>query len=1148
MLSIPRLSINRPITITMIFTAIIMFGAISLFNLAVELMPNTSFGTITIFVGIRGGLPPPQIENMITRKIEEAVSGVGHLKNIISTSKMNRAVITLEFEPGTDMDFAALEVRENFNKVKDDLPYDQIEKPLIARYQESDLPIMILGLTSNEYSPEFMRELVEDTLRDKLLRVNGVANVEIGGGRERKILVELEQSRIQAFGISIQKVINAISTANVDLLVGGTDTSIRHIGTKATGSFKDLNELKELPIDTKENFGIVRLKDIANVKDSFMEAESYSRLGMQGQKLKDAISIYIQKESTSNTIAVSKRLEGIINNFTEELKQKYPSINLNIVSAQYRLINSAINTVKSSLLWGMLLSILILFLFLRRFMYTYVVFAVMLISIMFALLLVYMTNLLASSSISLNVMSLSGLALAVGMLLDNSIVVLENIVSKRKEIGENQERKEIIIMASEEMMLAIAASTLTTIVVFLPITFIAKQVRILYSDLSVTVIYSLLASLFVALSAVPFFVNMIKDKKQYKKLISDKVSNKIESFNFYIKKIVRYIVLFIYRIFNISFGKYLNLKFLLPIIVILLLAGSIYCLIAKLAPLALGLFAIFIILYGVRMLSDEAGNRKLRTILKNKHTFKYYYLKVTFFFFKYRYITLCFTAFILIISMFMYKYNLDKEFIGSTEQNEFTIFIELPSGTKLELTDKVVSEVEKKLSEIPEIADTLKTTQSRVEGWSSKIYITLLPKKERTRSTEEIIDNLREHLKGIGKEYDTFIYFSEPQTSREFIVDVFGYDYDKLAEIANKIANELEGFTKQNKEKGFVDIKLRYRPGRPTYDFNIDKAKSATHKLTTKNIADALHAQLRGMRASFFHTQSKEVEIVPRLAEQYRSNLKSIKEDLTIVNSDRKNIYVKDLTRPDAKAFGLVPSEIWRKNKTRMIQVSATLDDISLAKAAAAVNSIISTLKLPKHYYCEIGGEYDQMVQNEIEFKFAILISILLVYFVLAALFESYSQPFIILLTDPLALIGVVLAIFATVNIITVGVFIGALMLSGIVVNNGIILIDKINSSVKNKTIITKSILIKTIIRSSLNRLRPILMTTLTTVFGVLPMALDRSESSNLWSPLAITVIGGLTTSTFLTLILIPSVYYIFYEIGEWAKSKLGKVFIFKKS
>ncbi|MFH1380334.1 MAG: efflux RND transporter permease subunit [bacterium] len=1054
-MNLPHFAIKRPVTILMIFLGTIILGFLGLGRLPIELMPNASNRTITIFIGVRGGLPPPEIENQITKIVEEAVATVSHLKNIISTSKKDRSVVTLEFEPGTDMDFAAAEVREKFEKIKNKLPRE-IEKPIIAKYEESDVPIMIIGLTGSKYTPEMIRRLVDEKIKEQIMQVDGVANIEIGGGRERKILIDLDQVRIQSLHIPIKKVLDVLGKSNLDLLAGEVERTSDKYLFRTKGSFQTVEDIANIHVLVTDDKSIIRLKDIAAVKDSFLDAETYSRLNRR-----DSVSLYIQKESNANSVKAAEKIKAKIEEFKKELD---PDIKLTFVSDQAKFITSSINTVQQSLLIGAFLAAFILYVFLRDLRHTLVIATVIPISVMITFFGMYFAK------ISLNVMSLMGLALGIGMLLDNSIVVLENIFRlqqpyKEKPGADAQTAQKTSVQGAQEMFLAIFASTITTIVVFLPITFINKQVRILYSDFSFTVIFSLVASLIVAVSLLPLMISWIPIKRSSKTSFAD-LSFQWE-----------------YKIRNLITG-----------------------LIKKLRP---------------------AGKKSNKSVIRTQIS---PFSKMLLFSIRRRYPIYLVLTVLFAVSMFLFAFKIDKEFMGFAEQNEFTIFVELPSGTKLDISDEIVSEIEKTLNEIPELKKFVKSTQSRVEGWSSKIYVTLVEKKERVRTTGEIITELRPKLKDIGKEHDSFVYFSEPESAKEFIIDVFGYDYNKLADIATSIANQIGGIG------GLEDVKLRYRPGRPEARFNISKTKAAYLGFSIRQIAEILHAQVWGMRASFFHTESKEVEIIPRLDEKYRKTVNDLKK-LTLFNSKGERIFLDQISDV---VYDLSPSEIWRKNKERMIQVSANLEKISISRAAEKAKKILKDFKFPKDYFAQIGGDYEQMMQNEKEFLFAFIISIILVYAVLASLFESYVQPFIILITVPMAGIGVVAIIMLTIKVITVGVFMGMLMLGGVVVNNAIILIDRINQVTRDtQTAISRKQMYKIIITTAQVRLRPILMTSITTLLGLLPMAVYQSEGASLWRPLAITVIGGLSVSTFLTLLAVPGMYLIFEDI---------KLLIFKKT
>ncbi len=1015
-MNLPQISVKRPITFIMLFLALIIIGLLALIRIPVELMPNASFGTVTIFVPVRGGMPPVDIEQLITKPIEEAVSSVAHLKNIISTSKKDRAIVSLEFEPGTNMDFAALEVREKFSRIKNKLP-KEIEKPVIAHYQESDYPVMILSLVSDKYTPEYIRRIVDERLKERLLRINGVANVDVRGGRERKILVEVDKDRLEAHNLSINKVISLLNLNNLTLLTGKIEKRRNKYLIRTMGEFKTINDIKMLPILLSPQKTIVRLKDIADVKDSYLEPQSYARLNR-----KPTVNLYIQKESTANTVKVSTLL-------SKELKQIKKVIPKNIdivtVSDQAIFIKDSIRTVRKTIIYGAVLAIIILFIFLKDIKHTLIIALVIPLSVVITFSLMYFKRL------SINIMTLSGLALGIGMLVDNGIVVLENIIKKRKNATKtNEGAKNAAVEGAKEMLRAIVAGTLTTIVVFIPIAFINKQVQILYIGLSLTVVFALLSSLFVALTLVPLLSSQIPFlTSSYKNLSNLNTPKSVKN------------------IFNLITYR-----------------------------------------------------KSLSYIFRKRYTFIFVSIGL------------------FILSVFIYTKFLPKELIGTTEQNEFTIFVELPSGTKLEISDKVVKEVEKLLNSIPEIKKVVKTVSSRVEGWSSKIYVDVLPKSQRARTIKDIMDELRPKVKQIGRIYDAFIYFSEPQASNEVVINVFGHNYNILRDIAVNIGKMMGGIS------GLADIKLRYRPGRPEIQINVDKLRASYFGLHVKDIAETTHALMRGLRATYFSTETTQVETIARLEKRFRKKFKDVR-NLTVVSPIDKALI--PLSQVADFKFSLSPSEIWHKNKVRMIQVSANRGHLHLSTVINLIKNKIKDTHFPKDYYFEFGSDYNQMIKNEKEFKFALVVTVLLVFMVLASLFESYWQPLIIMISVPLASIGAVLALFATKKAVNMGVFIGMIMLGGIVVNNSIILVDRINVLRK------KTSLFKSLLQASQDRLRPIMMTTFTTILGLIPMALDKSEGANLWSPLAITVIGGLITSTALTLFILPSVYGIFEDIKK---------------
>ncbi|MBI4395815.1 MAG: efflux RND transporter permease subunit, partial [Elusimicrobia bacterium] len=877
-MSLPRTAVRRPITTAMVYLALSLIGIFALFKLPVDLMPNAGAGSLTVFIGIRGGLPPEDIETMVTKVVEEAVATTQHLRSVMSVSRKDRAVTTLIFEPGTDVSFAALEVQERLAKIKNKLPKD-IEKPIVAHYSENDYPIIILSLTSEKYSPEQLREMVDNNLKPMLTRVNGVANIEVGGGRERKILVEFDQSRLDAYQLPIRQIINQIGVNNLNLLTGKVDKSRDSYFVRAMGQYATIDDIKKLTVTVTKEGSRIRLEDIAEVRDFYMEAQSYARLNK-----KPTVSVYVQKESNTNTIRVAAKVKEVIEKFKTEMMD--PEVSLMTVTDQSIFIKDAIDNVKDNLTTGIVLTGLIIFLFLKEWKHTLVVMLTVPTSVLITFGLMFL------SKISLNVMTLSALALGIGMVVDSGTVVLENILEKKRHALKNNPQadvKDVTIEATEELYVSLIASTLTIVVVFLPIVFINKQVKILYSGLAYTITYSMITALFVAITLVPILASRI-GLPTHSGYLTPGAKERLRGFFAQMpcppSRILRWFPK-TWDVWNPAPAEDVTGAEDRPtegIAETSVLSGES----PEGAP-------------GSESPGEtppEAGAEPegFFSTLKGLWTRQFLpFLKKTVYGLRHhprrtfihwcalsmRYQFYVFSAMMAVTALciFMYVFLLEKDFLGTTEQNEFIIFVELPAGAKLDISDQVVSEVEKILSDTPEIAKVVKTAAARVEGWSSKVYVTLLPQVERARSVQDIITDLRPKVAEIGAVYDTFIYFSEPESSKEFLIDVFGHDYEKLRELASAVAGRLQNV------KGLADIKLRYKPGRPEVQILIDKDRAALFGFTVKDIAETLHAQIRGLRATYFYTANEQIETVARLQEKSRKTLEDL-HFLTLIAND----------------------------------------------------------------------------------------------------------------------------------------------------------------------------------------------------------------------------------------------------------------------
>ncbi len=1091
-MNLTEVAIKRPIGTLMAVSAACLGGVLSFFFLPVDLMPNVESSVVTIFVSVRGGMPPEDIENLVTEPIEEAVSTMSGLKEIISVSKKDRATVTLEFDEKQNAQRASLEVSERLARVKGKLP-KEIEKPIVARYNENDHPVVILTATSSVKTPEIIRTMIERSLKQDLSRVDGVANVEISGGRQRKILVEFEKSKLEMHRLNILDVVRDLGVSNVSMASGRFDSGRAERSVHIDADFASLEEMKQMPIAVTREGSRIRLGDVAVVRDYYLEPESYSRVNNQ-----PTVSIYIQKESGANTIRVAKNVIAAVNAYQKTLPT---DMGIGVSVDQSVEIRQSIADVREALLLGALLTGLILWFFLRNFRQVRVV----VISIPVAVVVTFFLMLLqrtlmeklgSTTGITINVMSLLGIALGIGRIVDDSIVVFENIIHRREEAvrsGKPLDMSTLVVTATREMSMAVASSTLILVVIFLPIIFFSAEVRAQFADMAFTVIASLIVSLVVAITLVPLLCVLAPLDGQYnwEKQALAKLSAWTRAAN---------------NMHAITIGGYGRFVALIIFIHVMMKILKMH------PPVALELFfltALFAPVFIVLIQGNfRAVVRHLTALAVRKRAW-----------------VMGGVALSIAITGAIYLFALEKEFIGETEQKEFVIFVELPAGSKLDISDKVVGAVEREINEIKEIASSLKTVSARVEGWSSKIYVTLVPQSERTKSTQDIIDELRPRFKSIGQEYEAFIYFSEPSRSKEFVIDCYGPDYLVLREMAVEVAKHME------QVKGFRDVKLRYKPGRPEVRLAVDLERASLFGLTTRDVADSLHAQIRGLRATYFNTGDDQVETVARLSEEDRRTLEQV-NNLSIQARDRMKTVVPVQQVIDIKN-GFTPSEVWRKNKERMIQVSANRERVSLSAAVFQVRKNLQAMKVPVGYYYEIGGDYKKLVRSEKEFMYAFIVMLALVYMVLACFFESYSQPLLMLLTLPLATAGSMPMLWVTNTPVNMGVYMGLLMLGGTVTANGIILIDRLNALRQTDG------LLRSVMRVGFERSRPIFMTSLTTICGMLPLALKKGGSAEMWVPFALTVISGIALSSVLSIFVIPAAYVFLEDVKKRLRRRI---------
>lgn len=1014
-MGLPTISIQKPVLVAMVFIGSVMLGLISLGRLPVELYQGQNPGVVSIVVRARGGLPPPEVEKSITKPIEEAVATVSRLKSLYSSSREAESRVTMEFESGTDMNFAALEVREKFSRVKPILP-KEIEKPVIANYDDTSSAIYIFSLTSSSMTPEDVRALVDNELKPIIARVDGVASIEVYGGRERKILVEMDRDKMFSYKIDADRIMDVLGQSNVNLLAGNVDSGKMEYAIRTMGAFRKVEEIGEIGVAATRQGSIIPLKEIATVKDAYMEPEDAARLNLEQN-----VTVYIKKTSLAKTIPVVKNVKSLLDEFSEAHKKDLTFV---LVTDKAEVISKAIDEVKDTLYEGCVLTVLLIYFFLRQWVLSLIVLISLPVSVVTTFVIMDFFG------ISLNIMTLSGLSLAHGILVDSSIVILENVfVKKEKGLSDF----EAIRQGSEEVWLPLLASLIATLIVFLPIMFIDKKIQMMYSGFAITVSGSLIVSFFVAQMLVPML--LVKWAQGKFKVSKDHVegAEKTDWVSQTYKRIMKW-----------------NLRLRYPVAII------------------------------VACLFVFAGGRIAKMPIDHPSTL---------------------------------------------EENEFSIVVFPLAGARLEANDDAVKKVEEVLHQIPDV----EMFNSTVRKDTVTIFVRLKPKAKRTYSKDEIMKLVDQKGNELVKEVhdDYSLLIDEGQGSDEgkkLVVNVFGNDSDELEKLASEFAKKMGAV------KGIQNIVMTDLRKRPEYSLVVDKGRAAYYGLTVKDIADSIHSQVRGMRPTKFHELSKgqEIETITRLQPVYRQKI----EDL-------RYIYIPSHQNGGQVPLGEIanfvpttgPQTIDRKDKYRYVFIKGDCKG-ALEKVAGDVKAALKDIKLPDDYYWRFGGTYETLIQGKSQLSIALLLTVFLVYMVMACLFESYLQPLLVMMSVPMATIGIWLSLTLTHKPLSENVFIGMILLAGYVVNAAIIMMDHMNHLKHKEHFSTEDALI----HSGMDRLRPITMTTISTSLGFAPMAMSWGNSSDLWAPLAVTVIGGLCSSTVLTLFVLPNFVLIAEDISEAIK------------
>ncbi|MHC1760435.1 MAG: efflux RND transporter permease subunit [Negativicutes bacterium] len=1014
---VSRFSTRHPVTVLMAVLAVLVLGVLAYGQLRVDLMPNIASNHIVVQTSM-DNTSPEEIENLITRPIEETVTRVNNVAKISSSSFQGKSMVDIEFKWGTDIDIAVSDVRSRIDRISDTLPA-AAKTPVVWKIDISNKAVATLALTGKQDLRE-LRRIAEEVVSDRLEQITGVASVDIYGGHERQILISIDQGRLQSYGLSLKQVSERLAQENVDFSGGYATEGKSEYLVRTLGQFKSIEDMRQVVLASPGGAS-VRIMDVATVQDSHKEARVLSHYNG-----KPAVSLAVRKQPDANTMEVVDGIKAAM----DKIQKEIPGAELVITYDQGGYIKNSVMNVQENAVIGGLLAIGVVFLFLRSLRSTFIV------SLSIPLSLIATFMMFKAKDISINLMSLGGLALGVGMIVDDAIVVLENIY---RHLGQGKTVWQATDDATEEIGAAVISTTITVMVVFLPIAFAQGISGQLFAEFALAVVFSIGVSLLMALTVVPCLATQLLKpsdghaSQTFRFAWLNKMLDAWEKI--FVKLEQEYRTILVYslgnrrRILAIALAMFLGSLTLLPLI------GS--------------------------------------------------------------------------------------ELMPATDSGNFTIFVTTPVGTAFEKTDQNVAKVEEILKTVPEIDNEI-TIVGTVQKFGMRpapntAYISVTLKNKRDRSTQQVVADLRARLRslpGTGIRFSMTDLVVQLLTANKSPVElkIFGPDMDTLSQLADKASKLMK------QVPGIRDVNLEVDDSSLELQVKVDRTKASQYGMTTTAIAGQIRTAVGGSTATRYNlsTAKNEIDIVVQLSESQRKAPADI-ADANITLPSGQTILLKDVATVQ-KSTG--PNQLTRENRNRMLLLSANALDRDKGSISADLRETMKGLTLPPGYSIKLGGDDEDMQSSFSTLTISLLLAIALVYMVLASQFESLAHPFAILLSLPLSIVGVLISLLLTGKAFGMTVFIGVIMLVGIVVKNAILLVDYIN------TLRTQGMeREQALLTAGPVRLRPILMTTIAMILGMIPIALGIGTSSETNTPMAIAVIGGLLTSTLLTLVVVPVAY-----------------------
>lgn len=1018
-------SVKRPVTTVLVFVAVVILGLFSLRQLPIDLYPDIDTNTLMVMTTYSGA-SAQDIEQNLTRPLENTLNSVEHLKHITSKSRENISIITLEFEYGYDIDVLTNDVRDKLDMVSSYLP-DDAETPIIFKFSSDMIPIVLLSVQAKESMPGLYKILDED-VSNPLARVDGVGSVSISGAPKREIHVYVDPFKLEAYGLSVETISALIGAENRNIPGGTFDVGSNTYSLRVQGEFKDPEEMGNIVV-CAYNGGVVHLKDVARIDDSLEERaqESYNN----GEK---GAMIVVQKQSGANSVQISNKIRDVL----PSIQKNLPSdVKLDYIVDTSDNIKNTIGSLTETVLYALLFVGIVVFFFLGRWRATVIILLTIPISLIASFIYLYATG------NTLNIVSLSALSISIGMVVDDAIVVLENVTT---HIERGADPKQAAVHGTNEVAISVVASTLTLIAVFFPLTLVKGMTGVLFRQLGWMVTIMMIISTASALSLTPMLCSRMlrlrnNDSALFKKLY---------------------------------------------------------------APIERMLDAI-----------DNGYARLLDVVVTH------------------RWISTAAALAIFVGSMFLMKF-IGSEFFHTSDNSRLGVSLELPIGTRVEEAKDVCARIyadwKKKYPEIKMLnytvgqasSDNTYASMSDNGSHIMSMNIRLVNPSERKRTITEIAKLMRNDLKqypDLKKAQVNVGGTRGGSMSGQSTIDyeIYGYDFAKTDTVAQQLKRILEGV------KGTADINISRSDYQPEYQVDFDREKLAIYGLNLTTAATALRNRINGSTASYFREDGDEYDIKVMYQPNYRTSLEDI-ENITLYNAHGKGIKLQEVGTV-VERFN--PPTIERKDRERIITLSTVVQDRPMSEIIADAQPQIDKLNLPQGVTIELSGSYEDQKESFGDLGTLAILIIILVYIVMASQFESLTYPGIIMTSIMFAFSGVVLILFLTGTNLNIMSMIGSIMLIGIVVKNGIVLVDYINLNRERGMSVRRSV-----VDGGHSRLRPVLMTSLTTILGMVPMAIGSGEGSEMWRPMGMAVIGGLTFSTVLTLLFVPTMYTIFAYNG----------------